>query len=81
MSGEDIREELRKRKGSKPSAGTVYPVLKVLKKNGFIEEIEESGKMKKYKITKSGEREVNIATKKFIETFCDMKEEFKHLCK
>ncbi|MEK6937079.1 MAG: PadR family transcriptional regulator [Nanoarchaeota archaeon] len=76
MSGEDIREELRKRKGNKPSAGTIYPVLKILKKNGFIEEVGESGKEKKYKITKKGEKEVILATRKFVETFFDLKEDF-----
>ena len=76
MSGENIREELMKRRGSKPSSGTIYPVLKILKKNGFIEEIEDGKKEKKYKITEKGKKEVNIATRKFIETFFDLREDF-----
>ena len=76
MSGEEIREELKKRKGTKPSAGTIYPVLKVLRKNEFIEEIEDQGKEKKYRITKKGEKEVHIATRKFVETFFDLREDF-----
>ena len=75
-SGEELRQEIMKRKGSRPSPGTIYPVLKVLSGNGFIEEIKGSGKEKKYKLTKHGEKEIKIATKKFVETFCDMKEEF-----
>ena len=75
-SGEELRQEIMKRKGSRPSPGTIYPVLKVLSEDGFIEEIKDTGKEKKYKLTKSGEKEIKIATKKFIETFCDMKDEF-----
>ena len=43
ISGEGIREELKKRKGSRPSPGTVYPALKALKKMGLIEEIKKGG--------------------------------------
>ena len=76
MSGEDLRQELEKRKGSKPSPGTIYPVLKSLKDNKLIEEINEKGKEKKYQLTPLGKRELRIATRKFISLFCDMKEEF-----
>ena len=76
MSGEEIREELRRRKGSRPSPGTVYPVLKNLKTYGWIEEIKSKGKEKKYKITVKGKRELESATRKFVAIFCDMKEDF-----
>ncbi len=76
MSGEEIRQEIKKRKGAKPSPGTIYPVLKALNENGFIQEIEKGGKTKRYKLTRKGERELNIATKRFCKIFYDMKEEF-----
>jgi len=76
-SGEELRREIEKRKGKRPSPGTIYPVLKSLSEDGFIEEIKDSGKEKKYKLTKEGEKEIKIATKKFLETFCDLKEDFK----
>jgi len=76
MSGEEIRQEIKKRKGAKPSAGTIYPVLKCLSKSGFIQEIKTSGKMKKYRLTKSGQKELKLATKRFVMIFCDMKGEF-----
>lgn len=76
MSGEEIREELKKRRGSKPSPGTIYPVLKSLSQKKLIEELNEGGKEKKYTITKRGQKELKIAMKKFIGLFCDMKEEF-----
>ena len=81
MSGEEIREELKERKGSKPSPGTVYPVLKSLNKSGFITEVKSSGKTKKYKLTKKGQKEIKIATKKFCELFYDMEDEFHKCCR
>ena len=77
MSGEEISQEIKKRKGSKPSPGTIYPVLKSLSKSGFIEEIKGNNKMKKYRITKKGKKELKLATKKFCQIFYDMKGEFK----
>ncbi len=77
MSGEGIMQEIKKRKGTKPSPGTIYPVLKALSQNGFIEEVKSSGKTKKYKLTKKGQKELKLATKKFCEIFYDMKDEFK----
>lgn len=80
MSGEEIGQEIKKRKGTKPSPGTIYPVLKALNKSGFIEEIKNSGKTKKYKLTKKGKKELAVATKKFCEIFYDMKDEFQKRC-
>lgn len=76
MSGEEIREELNKRKGTRPSPGTIYPVLKTLSDNGWIKEASDHGKEKKYEITPRGKKELEVATKKFISLFCDMGEEF-----
>lgn len=77
MSGDDIRKELAKRRGSKPSPGTVYPVLKSLSKSGFIIEIKDGGKSKRYKLTKKGRKEARLATRKFCTLFYDMKLEFR----
>ena len=76
LSGEEIRQELARRKGCKPSPGTVYPVLKYLNENELIKGLNSKGKLKKYHITKFGEKELKLATKKFVSIFCDMKEEF-----
>ena len=80
MSGDDIRQELKKRRGTKPSPGTIYPVLKALSQKGFIEEIKDSTKTKKYKLTKKGNKELEIATRKFCEIFYDMGDEFRRRC-
>lgn len=76
-SGEEIRKELEQRKGTKPSPGTIYPVLKSLHESGWIEEIGGKSKEKKYKVTIKGKRELESATRKFVALFCDMGDEFK----
>lgn len=79
MSGEELRQELESRKGSRPSPGTIYPVLKAMKKSGWIEEAKsgsKGGKEKKYKLTAKGRKELKAATGKFVAMFCDMKGEF-----
>jgi PadR family transcriptional regulator, regulatory protein PadR len=76
MSGEEIRQELEKRKGHKPSPGTIYPVLKTLSENKWIEAVDSKTKEKKYQITAKGKKEVEEATKKFVSLFCDMGCEF-----
>lgn len=76
MSGEDIRKELEKRRGSKPSPGTIYPVLKSMSENGWIKELGHGIKEKKYGITARGRKELATATRKFVAMFCDMKEDF-----
>lgn len=79
MSGNELMQELKKRRGSKPSPGTIYPVLKSLSKSGFIQEIKSKGREKKYKLTRKGHKELNAATRKFCQIFYDMKDEF-HKC-
>ena len=76
LSGEEIRKEIEKRRGSKPSPGTIYPVLKTIHSNGWIKEIDKESKEKKYVLTQQGKKELKIATKQFISIFSDMKEEF-----
>ncbi|MBI5391193.1 PadR family transcriptional regulator [Candidatus Woesearchaeota archaeon] len=76
-SGEDIRQEIKRRKGTKPSPGTIYPVLKHVHENGWIKELKDAGKEKKYEITDKGKKELDAATKKFVALFCDLKEDFR----
>ena len=51
MTGAEIAIELEKRKGNKPSPGTIYPALKDLKDKGLIKDDRD----KKYSLTKKGE--------------------------
>ena len=75
MCGDEIRNELKKRKGRRPSSGTIYPVLKSMSQSKLIKEIKSYGKVKKYEITKTGRKELAIATKKFCEIFYDLKDD------
>ena len=55
MTGSEITIELEKRRGHRPSPGTIYPVLKYLLNNGLLK-IDEN---KKYSLTKLGNDELN----------------------
>jgi PadR family transcriptional regulator PadR len=68
MHGQEIATELAKRRGEKPSPGTIYPALKGLKDAGFLSE-EKEGKTITYKLTSKGEKALEIAKKRFTSTF------------
>ena len=70
MTGAEIAKELEKRKGHKPSPGTLYPALKELKEQGFI----SCDKEKVYSLTKKGEKELNSACNTFHKIFYDAAE-------
>jgi DNA-binding PadR family transcriptional regulator len=68
LSGAEISRELQKRRGSKPSPGTIYPALKDLNEKGLISLNAD----KKYSLTRKGERELQTACGIFCKTFYDM---------
>ena len=70
MNGVNIANDLGKRKGSKSSPGTIYPVLKELREKKLI----YADKNKIYTLTKKGEEELRLSCKCFCKTFHDMKE-------
>ena len=70
MTGAEIALELEKRKGSKPSPGTIYPVLKDLKDKGLLS-VDEN---KRYSLTKRGKKELEVHINTFFKTFCDIDE-------
>lgn len=71
MHGQEIAEELERRRGERPSPGTIYPALKCLREEGFIEE-NSHGKTIIYKLTKEGKEALNIAQAKFARSFGDL---------
>ena len=81
ISGEDIRKEIKKRRGARPSPGTIYPVLKSLKNLGLIKEVKGDGKTKRYGLTKKGKKELETATVRFCQIFYDMKDDFQRCCR
>ncbi len=71
MHGQEIALELEKRKGCKPSPGTIYPALKQLKENKLIKEKRE-GKTITYSLTDIGKKEFASAKNQFCRTFSDV---------
>lgn len=70
MTGAQIAKELEKRRGAKPSPGTIYPVLKELKEDGLI----SSDDTKEYFLTKEGEEELTRACTLFCRQFHDFQD-------
>jgi DNA-binding PadR family transcriptional regulator len=71
MCGQEIAREIEKRKGCKPSPGTIYPALKQLKDNGWIKEKKE-GKNIMYFLTPEGKKAYEHSKKQFCRTFSDI---------
>ena len=72
MHGQALADEIAKRKGEKPSPGTIYPALKNLREAGFIKEEEDKIKDSKtivYSLTPRGEGALKIAKRRFTRTF------------
>ena len=72
LTGVEIANELEKRRGTKPSPGTIYPALKELKEKGLI--LVDSKKT--YTLTKKGEKELKTGCVVFCKMFYDMKDMF-----
>jgi len=75
MNGAEIASELEKRKGKKPSPGTIYPVLKNMKE-GKLLSIDEN---KRYTLTEKGKKNLEAHLDAFIRTFYDI-DEMKSCC-
>jgi DNA-binding PadR family transcriptional regulator len=71
MNGQQISDELERRKGCRPSPGTIYPALKSLKEDGFIKETT-SDKTITYTLTPSGKKAFDEAKTQFCRTFMDV---------
>ena len=68
MNGQEISEELRKRRGTKPTPGTIYPALKELKAKGLVS-VEKKGRATIYTLSKSGQEGLEKACKYFCSTY------------
>ena len=71
MHGQELSDEIGRRKGEKPSPGTIYPALKSLKENGLIKERKE-GKTIIYGLTPAGKIGLAEAKNHFCRTFVDI---------
>lgn len=68
MNGKEISKEIGKRKGNRPSPGTIYPALKSLREAGLIKE-KKTGKSISYSLTEDGKRGLKAAKQQFCRTF------------
>jgi PadR family transcriptional regulator, regulatory protein PadR len=71
MHGEEIAQEMKKRRGEKPKAGTLYPALKDLNSRGLING-KKSGKIIVYSITPEGKESFRHAMRYFMRSFGDI---------
>ncbi len=76
MHGDEMAEEIGKRRGEKPKAGTIYPALKELSEKGFIRG-EKKGRQVTYSLTPQGKKVCRDATEYFFRAFGDIFEDYK----
>jgi PadR family transcriptional regulator, regulatory protein PadR len=76
-TGAEIAQELEKRRGKKPSPGTIYPVLKNLHEMGLL----AVNKDKRYSLTEKGQKTLEASIDEFVNTFYDIDEMKSCSCK
>lgn len=75
MNGQKIAEELEKRRGTKPTAGTIYPALKALRKKRLVE-MKKKGKKTIYSLSEKGRKGLEDACKYFCSAFGEIFQEY-----
>lgn len=75
MHGQMIAEEIAKRRGIKPTPGTIYPALKDLNKRELIIR-EKQGRTIVYMLTEKGREGIYDACKYFCNAFGEIFEEY-----
>jgi PadR family transcriptional regulator PadR len=76
MYGQELADELERRRGTRPNPGTLYPALSELEKNGLVETRKE-GRKKIYSLTEEGRAGVVSACGRFYKMYGDILEEFR----
>ncbi len=76
MNGQQIAERIEIRRGSKPTAGTIYPALKVLKNDKLIKG-RKDGRQIVYSLTSKGKKGLAEASRYFHQAFGDIAEDVK----
>jgi DNA-binding PadR family transcriptional regulator len=76
LNGQQIAERIAKRRGAKPTPGTIYPALKELKKGKYIEGVKE-GRQIVYHLTPEGDQAYIEACRYFLQAFGDIAEDVK----
>ncbi len=68
MYGQELADELAKRRGTKPNPGTLYPALADLEKSGNVETRKE-GRKKIYSLTSQGKESARISCEYFCKAY------------
>ena len=76
MHGQKIAQEIAKRRGTKPTPGTIYPALKDLSRRELIIG-EKQGKRITYSLTSKGRQGIEEACQYFHQVFGEIFEEQK----
>jgi DNA-binding PadR family transcriptional regulator len=76
MNGQELSEELGQRRGSRPSAGTIYPALKELRIKGLVN-MERKGRTTIYTLTPDGLEGLQNACRYFCNAFGEIFEEYR----
>ena len=71
MYGQELAEEIGRRKGEKPNPGTIYPALKDLTARRLVD-VESQGRMTVYKLTKQGKTTLAKAQEYFARAYGDI---------
>jgi DNA-binding PadR family transcriptional regulator len=75
MNGQDISEELKRRRGTKPTAGTIYPALKELRRKGLVK-MERNGRTTTYTLSDEGRQGMEKACKYFCCVFDEIFQQY-----
>lgn len=74
MNGQELSEELGKRRGTKPTPGTIYPALKELRLKGLVD-MERKGRTTVYTLTEPGREGLIEACNYFCSVFGEIFQE------
>ncbi len=75
MNGQEISEELGRRRGTKPTPGTIYPALKELRIKGMVG-MERKGRTTIYTLSEEGREELDRACRYFCSAFGEIFQEY-----
>jgi PadR family transcriptional regulator, regulatory protein PadR len=71
MYGQEIAEEIGRRKGERPNPGTIYPALRELTERKLVT-VESHGRMTVYSLTKEGRATLGKALEYFERAYGDI---------
>ena len=75
MNGQEISRELGKRKGTRPTPGTIYPALKELKTKKLVK-MERKGRKTIYTLSEKGRKGLEKACRYFCSAYGEIFREF-----